>query len=126
MKPEKDVVIPELKRNKKFIFPEYKDVEKVKGIFKNIEYAGTGISFPFRGNWKGPIKQYTFFDGLEYEIPRELADHLNNRCAYKTLKWISSDGTEIVNAKPLTSVSMPGFKQEVDKKKHRFMFQITG
>ena len=63
---------------------------------------------------------------MEYEIPESLAKHLNERCCYKTLRWTSADGTETVNAKPLATASMPNFKQEVDKKRHRFMFQITG
>jgi len=109
----------------KIEIPQYKDVPKVKGIFKNIEVPGSGISFPYRGNWKGPVKQFTFFDGLEYEIPRELADHLNNNCAYIQMKWVAPDGSE-TTAKPIESPAMPEHRKEIHKKISRFMFQITG
>lgn len=121
-----EIIMPKIKRDRKIVLPTYQEVKKVKGIFRNLEYPGTGISFPFRDGWKGPIKTFTLFDGLEYEIPETLANHLNNKCAYKTLKWLASDGTETVNARPLTTASMPNFTQQIDKKTHRFMFQITG
>lgn len=120
-----DIKIPELKKGQYVHLPSYEKIKKVKGIFRNLEYPGTGISFPFRKGWKGPVKQFTFFDGLEYEIPETLSDHLNNKCAYKTMKWLAIDGTEIVNAKPIISPSMPNFKKEIGKVTHRFLFQIT-
>lgn len=130
IKPEVEVKphIPSTPRptRKRITFPTFDEVPKVRGIFRNIEYPNTGFSFSFRGGWKGPVKNYTLFDGQEYEIPKEVADHLNNRCAYKNMKWVSSDGMETVNAKPLTTSSMPNFKPEINKKTHRFMFQITG
>lgn len=121
-----DTIVPKnFDRSKKISLPCYEDVPKVKGIFRNIEYPGTGISFPFRKGWKGPIKNFTFFDGLEYEVPITLAEHLNNNCAYKTLKWVSSDGIEST-AKPVGPATMPNYAQKVGKVKNRFMFQITG
>ena len=121
-----DINLKTRRRGEKIVLPSYEDTPKVVGIFRNLEYPGSGISFPFRAGWKGPVKQFTFFDGLKYEIPETLAKHLNERCAYKTLKWVSADRTEIMSAKPVLSASMPDFKQEIDKKVHRFMFQITG
>lgn len=121
----KDITVPQIKRGKKITLPIYADVQKVKGIFRNLEYPGTAIRFPFRDGWRGPIKNFTFFDGSEYEIPKTLAKHLNERCCYKTLKWVAEDGTS-TTAKPLSSASMPGFTQQINKKTHRFMFQITG
>ncbi len=110
---------------KKVRLPDFKEVQKVKGIFRNVEYPGTGVAFSFRGGWKGPVKHFSLFDGCEYELPKEVADHLNNGCAYKTMKWLSSEGNS-VNAKPLNTPSMPNYTPQVDKKIHRFMFQITG
>ena len=121
-----DINPTSLNRSKRITLPSYNDVPKVKGIFRNVEFPGTGITFPFRGGWKGPIKQFTMFDGLEYEIPKELADHLNNNCAYKTMKWVAADGTETVNARPITTPGMPNYTPKINKKIHRFMFQITG
>lgn len=124
-KSEKEIKIPEQKRGKYISLPTYEKVKKLWGIFRNLEYPGTGISFPFRIGWKGPVKQFTFFDGLEYEIPESLVDHLNNNCAYREMKWISADGTETVNAMPIISPSMPNFIKETGKVTHRFLFQIT-
>lgn len=121
-----DIVPPKLNRDQKIKLPSYEDTPKVTGIFRNLESSGMGISFPFRKGWKGPIKSFTFFDGCKYTIPEALATHLNERCCYKTLKWVSTDGKETVNAKPVSCASMPNFTQEIDKETHRFMFQITG
>lgn len=120
-----EIKVPEKKRDRRIRLPHYNDVKMVKGIFRNLEFPGTGVSFPFRGGWKGPIQQYTLYDGGEYEIPEDLATHLNENCAYKTLKWVSTDGTETLSAKPVSCPSMPNFKQGIDRKVHRFMFQIT-
>jgi len=97
-------------------------VKMIKGIFRNLETPGCGVSFPLRLN-KGPVKQWTFFDNGEYEIPIDVAQHLNRNCAYKSYKWVSDDGSSTVTGKPLINSSMPNFRKVVDKITHRFAFQ---
>lgn len=117
----REIKIPQIKREKRIELPTYEKVKKVRGIFKNLEYPGTGISIPFRAGWKGPIRKFDLFDGVEATIPETLAKHLNENCAYKTYKWVSASGDE-VTAKP----TMPGYSKEIAKKVNRFMFQILG
>lgn len=124
-KPQ-EIIVPEKKRDKRINLPTYDEINKVRGIFKNLEFPSTGISIPFRAGWKGPIKQFTFFDGCEYVVPETLAKHLNENCAYKTYKWVSTDGKEVMNALPVSTASMPNFRQEIDKKVSRFLFQVLG
>lgn len=110
--------------------PTYDELPKVKGKFKNIEAPGTGIAFTCRF-WKGPPMTFRFFDGCEYTIPAVLADHLNESCAYKQLRWISPDGV-ISTGKPIVQGGSgfqgvgQDFTKEVKNKDYRFMFQITG
>jgi hypothetical protein len=111
----------------KIKIPHYNELPMVKGIFKNIEMPGTGISFPFRA-WKGPVKTFTLFDGGEYVIPRVLADHLNDNCHYKVMQWRS--GAEVSTAQPIM-IGGGGFRpvmedatKEVKSRTHRFLFQI--
>jgi hypothetical protein len=126
-----EIIVQKPKHKGSYKIPTFEETKKVKGTFKNLEMSGAGISFPFRGNWKGPVRQFTFFDGCEYEIPEEVAIHLNGSnawysCTYKSTKWVAADGTETVNAKPVVSPSMPNFKKEIGKKTSRFLFQVTG
>jgi len=123
-------ILPPVKKTGAYEIPMYKDVKMVKGIFKNIEAPGTGIEFPYRGNWKGPVRNWSFFDGCEYKIPEELARHLNGNndwdsCTYRKLKYVGTDGSE-TTAKPIISPSMPGYRKGIGEKKARFLFQITG
>jgi len=130
MTTKEPMIIEAKARNKgKYKIPAYEDIPMVKGTFKNIESPGVGISFPYRGNWKGLIRQYEFWDGGEYTIPEELANHLNGHnswssCHYKTLRWISQTGEE-VTARPISHQSMPEFTKSEGKKTARFLFQIT-
>lgn len=59
-----------------------RDTEMVKGIFRFPEVQGGMVELIYRGHKGESPKKYTFFDGLEYEIPRGLASHLNNQCCY--------------------------------------------
>ena len=121
-----DITIPVKNAGRRIYLPLYDQVKKVRGIFKCIEMPGTGISFPFRAGWKGPIKHFTMYDGCEYVIPETLAKHLNEKCSYINYKYVAADGTETVNAKPITTPSMPNYRQEIDKRISRFMFQTLG
>lgn len=110
--------------------PTYNELVKVKGKFINVECPGTGFSFTCRF-WKGKPITFGLMDGMEYEIPEVVADHINNNCAYKKMRWISPDGT-ISTGKPVM-VGGRGFQgigedfsKEVASKTHRVMFQIKG
>ena len=91
---------------------------------------GTGVSFTCRF-WKGQPITFHLFDGREYEIPEVVADHLNQDCCYKQLKWIAPDGT-ISSGKPITHSGSnfqgigKDFTKEVQNKNYRFMFQVKG
>lgn len=78
---KRDMARAELERRQK------EDSRMVKGIFRMHEPPGGEVSFPFRA-YKEPIKQYTFKDGQEYEIPLAVAKHLNKNCNYTTNTYI--------------------------------------
>lgn len=110
--------------------PTYEELPKVKGMFRNAEMPGTGVSFTCRF-WKGTPITFHLFDGREYEIAEVVANHLNENCSYKQMKWITPDGV-ISTGKPIT-IGGSGFQgigkdftKEVSNKNYRFMFQITG
>lgn len=59
------------------------DSKLVKGVFRCHEPRGGSVSFNYR-KWSGdPVRFYTFYDGLEYEIPVGVAKHLNSNCGYE-------------------------------------------
>lgn len=110
--------------------PHFNELPKVRGIFKNLEAPGTGVKFPCRF-WKGAIMNFHLMDGEEYVIPRVVADHLNENCAYKEYHWKSEKG-EYTQGKPV-GIVRDGFKamgenfhKEVARRTYRYMFQILG
>ena len=56
------------------------DNQRVRGIFRNYETPGGELKFPWRQYKKDDIVFYTFKDGHQYEIPLNVANHLNNDC----------------------------------------------
>jgi hypothetical protein len=52
----------------------------VKGIFRCHEPRGGCVTFSFKKFKWDPVKSYTMYDGMEYEIPLSVARHLNNNC----------------------------------------------
>ncbi len=59
-----------------------KDREMVRGIFRFYEVPGGTMAFPFR-KWKwDKTVTYTMIDGEIYTVPRAVAKHLSNNCAY--------------------------------------------
>jgi len=110
----------------KIKIPNFNELPLVRGIFKNLERAGTGIEIPLR-LWKGPVKIFSFFDGVEYIIPRVVADHLNDNCYEKVMQWRSNG--EVTNAAPISGgkgfySSMQDATKEIKAKRHRFLFQV--
>lgn len=118
------------KKTGKVTIPKFEELPKVRGKFMNLELPGTGISFTCRF-WKGNPLTFHLMDGVEYEIPRIVADHINENCCEKKMEWVSPDGI-ISTGKPIiqggTSFQGLGndFSKRVKNKRHRFMFQILG
>ena len=117
-------------KTQKVKLPTYKDLKKYAGTFKNIEAPGMPLTFSYRGNWEGPIEQYSLMDGFDYKLPEEVIDHINGAnnwksCTYKKQKWITTEGKE-TTAMPLNvsnpSITMPTIQKSVGETKNRFMF----
>lgn len=85
-----------------------KNEEKVRGIFRFHELPGGTLKFPFRG-FGQKIERYEFTDGEIYEVPLEIARHLNKNCWYPVHQFSLDE-----NGKPL---------QSVGKRVHRCSFQ---
>jgi len=79
---------PKVVKSKKQLHEErmYKlwleDSKTVRGIFRNHEVPGAAIEFPFRIYKQDKVQNYLLKDGQVYEVPRALAKHINNDCAY--------------------------------------------
>lgn len=59
-----------------------RDHKMVKGTFRCFEPRGGSYTFPYR-KWEGEqVCQYTMLDGEVYEVPRMVANHLNDDCWY--------------------------------------------
>jgi hypothetical protein len=71
----------------------------VRGMFRNHEIPGTGVTFPFRAFKQDPVKEYTLNDGQIYELPKAVAQHINNNCQYTIHKHATDD-----NGKPIAVV----------------------
>lgn len=91
----------------------------VKGIFKNLESPGVGVSFSFRV-YKEAIKTYNLIHGGEYELPIEVVEHLNKNCGHKKYRWVSKDG-QISTGKPVDTQA--GWTKKVESVVSRFAFQ---
>jgi hypothetical protein len=73
---------PKTVTKKDFKYLRDRDRELVRGMFRFFEVPGGTLAFPFR-RWKeDKTETYTFVDGEIYTIPRGVAWHLSNNCAY--------------------------------------------
>jgi hypothetical protein len=90
-----------------------RDMELVKGVFKNHENPGEVFSFWYRGHKGHEIERYDLRDGEERELPLCVARHLRKDC------WYSIDQMTIdkVTGLPVT---------EVGKKVRRCSFYTVG
>lgn len=89
-----------------------RDLEIVRGIFKNHEQAGGELKFSFK-KYAGKVETYHLYDGEVYSIPRMVAKHLNNQCAYPTFEFADNLGTST------RSTHIPG------KPRRRFSFEYV-
>ena len=78
-----------------------KDANKmVKGVFRCHEPRGGTVTLVWREYKGDPMRQWTFVDGNEYEIPKGLAKHLNEHCGYHQHSHIlGPDGNPAVDKK---------------------------
>lgn len=76
-----------------------KDANKtVRGIFRCHEPRGGSVTLVWREYKGDPVRRYTLFDGVEYEVPKGLAAHLNKNCGYAVHTHIlGPDGNPLVD-----------------------------
>lgn len=58
-----------------------KHSEPVRGIFRNYETPGAGLSFCFREFKGDPVQTYNLYDNRIHTIPYGVARHLNRNCS---------------------------------------------
>lgn len=97
-----------------------KDRQKVKGIFRNYEAPGFGLSFNFRAYKGDPIERYDLHDGQVYELPLSVARHLNNNCWSPKYEYVDGASDKVQAG---ISAFAGGKTQRISKKVHRFAFQ---
>jgi hypothetical protein len=90
-----------------------RDMEMVKGVFKNHENPGEVFSFWYRGHKGHEITKYDIRDGEQLELPLCVARHLNKDCWYA----IDQHAIDRVTGLPTT---------EVGKKIRRCSFYTLG
>lgn len=56
--------------------------QPVRGVFRCHEPRGGSVTFAWREYKGDPIRRWTLKDGLEYQIPKGLAKHINKNCYY--------------------------------------------
>lgn len=71
-----------------------KDNETVRGVFRYYEVPGASFKFLFKKH-AGQVEKYEFQDGEVYDIPRAVAEHLNNECWYPVHEYMHDE-----NGKP--------------------------
>lgn len=70
-----------------------RDRELVRGIFRFYEVPDAPMSFMFKKR-SGEIERYDFQDGQVYEIPREVAEHINAQCWYPVHQYMKDESGE--------------------------------
>lgn len=84
--------------NKKDIKKE--ELKMVKGIFRNLENPKSPLSFRLRLESWHIDKLWKFEDGEEIEIPKYVANHLNNNCTYNEYEHAKDEkGNPIMKVK---------------------------
>jgi hypothetical protein len=102
-----------------------RDSEMVTGIFKNLEQPGGSVSFNLK-LYDGDdfSHEYTFFDNERYTIPRGVARHLNNNCAYKAYKYLPGESGDKGVIAAHNDGSLKGAPNMTETRKvQRFAFQ---
>lgn len=69
--------------------------EPVYGKFQFHEVPGGRMTFMYRKNPSNPIEWYTLCDDETRDLPRDVAEHINEQCRYKVHKrHLGSDGSK--------------------------------
>lgn len=102
-----------------------RDSEMVTGIFKNLEQPGGSISFHLKLYDGDDFNhEYTFFDNERYTIPRGVARHLNNNCAYKAYSFLPGESGDNGVHAAINDGSLHGAPSMTETRKvQRFAFQ---
>ncbi len=66
-----------------------RDLELVTGKFENKEHRGQVHRFSLGKYAEEGLKKYILVDGQVYNIPRHVAEHLNENCYYSEYKRLS-------------------------------------
>ena len=82
-----------------------RDQELIRGTFNFHENPGGVLRFPFRQH-KGKIKHYALRDGEEFELPRDVARHLNQNCKYPVYQEMNVDGRMMQAGVPVGGQTM--------------------
>lgn len=73
------------------------DHEIVEGRFNNLELQGGNLSFIFKKYRDDEVKRYKFNHNETYKIPRMVADHINDDCAFPVYKHQKNEkGMQVV------------------------------
>jgi hypothetical protein len=64
----------------------FEQEEKARVRFQNLESPGVPLEFNFQS-----LKNYTLLDGMEYDLPVSVIDHLNNDCKVPIYKMYDPD-----------------------------------
>jgi len=85
-----EVINPEIQRRRKF------DSEIVSGTFHYTQMPGGTLEFCYKKYKGDPIKKYSLVDGMHYDIPRGVANHLNDNCGVPVHQYVQDEkGTPI-------------------------------
>lgn len=71
---------------KKIDAQKERDSEIITGVFKNVESPGSSLQFWFKKYDEPPV-YYEFQDGQRYEVPRMVAEHINQNTKVKSHEY---------------------------------------
>lgn len=92
MKESKDSSKPTKITPKDLKWMRDRDREMVRGIFRFFEVPGGNMSFNFKKYKEDQTETFSLNDGEIYTIPRGVARHLSNNCAYPEHAYKMDEG----------------------------------
>ncbi len=110
-------------RMKQLAAQRERDYELVTGIVENKELPGQKVEF-FYKKYAGDFKGYSFEDGEKVQIPRMVAEHLNNGCFY--YEYENSEGpagTKIIMHTRSNNYGESAENYRVKRKVYRYSFK---